>query len=53
MTTFPNSPCLLKGDLVLLDPASAAVRRIIVPQYNPDTLSRTLQVHARDSGSSR
>jgi len=29
---------------VLLDPASGTVRRIIALQYNPDTLSRTLQV---------
>lgn len=44
MTTFPNSPRLLKGGIVLIDPNSSAVRRIIVLQYNPDTLSRTLQV---------
>jgi hypothetical protein len=43
MTTFPGSPRLLKGGIVLLDPATAAVRRIIALQYNPDTLSRTLQ----------
>ncbi|MFB3764640.1 MAG: hypothetical protein ACE14P_05265 [Methanotrichaceae archaeon] len=44
MTTFPNSPRLLKGGLVLLDPDTSAVQRIITLQYNPDTLSRTLQV---------
>jgi hypothetical protein len=44
MTTFPNSPRILKGGLVLLDPNTATVRRIIVLQYNPDTLTRTLQV---------
>jgi hypothetical protein len=44
MNTFPNSPRLLKGGLVLLDGASGAVRRVITLQYNPDTLSRTLQV---------
>ncbi len=43
MSTFPNSPRLLKGGLVLLDPDSGAVQRIIVLQYNPDTLTRTLQ----------
>ena len=43
MTTFPNSPRLLKGGLVLLDPESGAVRRIIALQYNPDSLTRTLQ----------
>ena len=43
MTTFPGSPRLLKGGIVLVDPASGAVQRIITLQYNPDTLSRTLQ----------
>ena len=42
--TYPNSPRLLKGGLVLIDPQSSAVRRVIALQYNPDTLSRTLQV---------
>jgi len=44
MTSFPGSPRLLKGGIVLIDPESSAVQRIIVLQYNPDTLSRTLQV---------
>ena len=46
MTTFPNSPRLIRGGIVLIDPDTAAVRRIIALQYNPDTLSRTLQVQA-------
>ena len=44
MTTFPNSPRLLKGGLVLIDPETARVKRIISLQYNPESLSRTLQV---------
>ena len=51
MTTFPNSPRLLKGGIVLLDPDSSAVQRIIALQYNPDTLTRTLQVQAFAGGS--
>lgn len=43
MTTFPNSPRVLKGGIVLLDPETAAVLRTIALQYNPDTLSRSLQ----------
>ena len=43
MTTFPNSPKLLKGGIVLIDPTTSAVRRIIALQYNPDTVTRTLQ----------
>jgi hypothetical protein len=46
MTTFPNSPRLLKGGIVLINPDTGAVNRIIVLQYNPDTLSRTLQVQS-------
>ena len=38
MTTFPNSPRLLKGGIVLIDPESGAVKRVIALQYNPDTL---------------
>lgn len=46
MTTFPDSPQILKGGLVLLDPLTSAVQRVIVLQYNPDSLSRTLQAQA-------
>jgi hypothetical protein len=44
MTTFPGSPRLLKGGIVLINPETLAVRHIITLQYNPETLSRTLQV---------
>ncbi len=43
MTTFPGSPRLQKGGIVLIDPASGAVQRVIALQYNPDTLTRSLQ----------
>lgn len=46
MTTFPGSPRLLKGGIVLIDPTTGKVGRIIALQYNPDTLSRTLQVQS-------
>ncbi|HEU5003841.1 MAG TPA: hypothetical protein VFW71_13855 [Actinomycetota bacterium] len=35
---------LLKGGIVLVDYATGAVRRVIPLQYNPETLTRTLQV---------
>jgi hypothetical protein len=46
MSTFPSAPRILKGGLVLLDPDTFAVlpNGIIVLQYNPDTLSRTLKI---------
>jgi len=44
MTSFPGSPRILKGGIVLIDPDSAAVLRVIALQYNPDSLTRSLQV---------
>lgn len=44
MSSFPGSPRVVKGGLVLMDPDTSAVIRVIVLQYNPDTLTRTLQV---------
>src|SRR5215211_5022517 len=46
MSSFPRSPLIQKGGLVLLDPDTAAVKRVIVLQYNPDSLQRTLQVQS-------
>jgi len=43
MTTFPGSPRLTRGGIVLLDPRTSRVLRVIALQYNPDTLTRTLQ----------
>ncbi len=50
MTTFPNFPRLIKGGIVLLDPNTGTVQRIISLQYNPDSLTRTLQVHGAKIG---
>ena len=44
MSSFPGSPKLIKGGLVVLDAASGAVKRTIALQYNPDTISRSYQV---------
>jgi hypothetical protein len=52
MTTFPGSPRLLKGALIgidLLNPASS----VAVFQYNPDTVTRTLQVQGTGDGGDR
>lgn len=46
MDTFPDSPRLIRGGIVLMDPDTSQVLRIIVLQYNPDTLTRTLQVQS-------
>ncbi|MBN1569765.1 MAG: hypothetical protein JXA73_18110 [Acidobacteria bacterium] len=51
MTTFHSSPRVLKGGLVIVDPETAAVQRVITLQYNPDALTRTLQPAAFGSES--
>jgi hypothetical protein len=51
MTIFPGSPKLLKGGIVLIDPETSAVLRIITLQYNSDSLSRSLQVQGIQSES--
>lgn len=38
------SPKLLKGGIVLVDPGTGNVQRVIALQYNPETLTRSLQV---------
>jgi len=44
MSGLTRSPKLLRGGLVLLDPVTGSVLRIIGLQYNPETMSRSLQV---------
>lgn len=46
MSAFPGSPRLSKGGIVLVDPTSGAVLKVIALQYNPDTLTRSLQIKA-------
>ncbi len=46
MTSFPGSPKLLKGGIVLIDSSTSSVVRVIVLQYNPITLTRTLQAQS-------
>jgi len=40
------SPRLVKGGIVTLDPVTTALQSVIALQYNPDSLSRTLQIQA-------
>jgi hypothetical protein len=44
VSSFPGSPRLIKGGLVVFDADTVQVLRIISLQYNADTLTRTLQV---------
>lgn len=51
--TLSSSPRLIKAGLVLVDPGSARVRRVIALQYNPEKLRRSLQVQGMGDGAER
>lgn len=53
MTSFPNSPKLIKGGIVLVDPIVATVQRIITLQYNPETLTRSFQIQGAGGDGAR
>lgn len=46
MTTFPRSPKTLRGAVVLLDPDNGRLKRFITLQFNPESLSRSLQIQS-------
>jgi len=50
---MPVTPRLLKGGIVLIDPETAKVERVIALQYNPDSLTRTLQIQGAGEGGER
>jgi hypothetical protein len=50
MSGFPRSPRTLKGGIVLVDPRTSAVLRVISLQYNPDTVTRSLQMQSAGDG---
>jgi hypothetical protein len=50
MSGFPNTPRLVKGGIVTMDPDSSVVQSVIALQYNPDSVSRTLQIQALPGG---
>jgi len=52
MTTFPNSPRLIKGAIVGLDLFNP-VSSVVVFQYNPETVTRSLQVQGSGDGGDR
>ena len=55
MTAFPNSPRVIKGGIVLLDPDTFSVipNGIILLQYNSDTVNRSLKIKGADEGGDR
>ena len=51
--SLSRSPRLIKAGLVMIDPQSAQVRRVIALQYNPEKLTRSLQVQGAGEGAER
>ena len=49
MSSFPGSPRLIKGAIVAIDPFNP-LASIIVFQYNPDTMTRSLTARAAGGG---
>jgi hypothetical protein len=45
-TGFPGSPRMLRGGLVRIDPTARQLMDVVVFQYNPDSLTRTIQPRA-------
>ncbi|HEX4962814.1 MAG TPA: hypothetical protein VF173_18405 [Thermoanaerobaculia bacterium] len=52
MSTFPGSPRLIKGALVGIDPFNP-VASVILFQYNPETMTRSLESQIGSDGGSR
>jgi hypothetical protein len=50
LSTSPLSPRLIKGGIVTMDPDTTVVKNVIPFYYNPDSLSRTLQIQAVPGG---
>jgi hypothetical protein len=53
VTGFTASPRLIKGGIVVADPVSLAVRRVITLQYNPETVTRTMTVQGMAASGER
>jgi hypothetical protein len=53
MSTASFVPRTLRAGLVIVDPANGRVLRAIALQYNPDALSRTLQIQGAGEGGDR
>jgi hypothetical protein len=45
-TGYPRAPRMLRGGLVRLDPVARTVIDVVVFQYNPDSVTRTIQPRA-------
>ncbi len=46
MTTFRDIQKAIRAGIVVVDPDTAVPQRVIVMQFNPDSLERTIQPQA-------
>lgn len=46
MTGYPRSPRLTHAGLVIIDPDTGSIERVITLQYAPDSLQRSLQIQS-------
>lgn len=53
MSTFPGAPRLLKAAIIGIDVFNPLASAVIFHQYNPDTLTRNLQIQSSGEGGDR
>jgi hypothetical protein len=53
VSTFPGSPQLLKAGVVQIDPETSQIVSVVTLQYNPDTVTRSLQPQRIEATGSR
>lgn len=53
MSSFPGSPQLLKAGVVQIDPETARIVSVVALQYNPETVTRSLQPQRIEASGNR
>lgn len=53
MSSFPGSPQLLKAGVVQIDPQTARIVSVVALQYNPETVTRSLQPQRIEASGNR
>jgi hypothetical protein len=49
MPSISNSPKLIRGGMIAVEPDTRKVRQVIALQYNPDSITRSLQIQSSAS----
>ena len=53
VSSFPGSPQLLKAGVVQIDPETSRIVSVVTLQYNPDTVTRSLQPQRIEASGNR